>query len=314
MVEESNFLVSAPGKIIISGEHSVVYGKPALLAAVDRRLFVKIRGIEKGIKIIADEPEDLAQYAFQKTKEALNKKIKGGLKIKISSQIPVARGMGSSAALAVAMVGALFRYFKEPWDKNLINRIAYQIEKKQHGNPSGCDNSIACFGGFLWFQKRGESFKIRPLKIDFRLPEFVLLDSGRAKETTGEMVALVNEKFKVQKAETGRILDSLGRVTEKTASCFKKANFALLPVLIRENERLLEELGVVGKKAGKIIRKIEKLGGAAKICGAGGIKQGSGVILCYHQEAKVILDFAKKQKLTYFPVKLGVQGVRDEKN
>lgn len=314
MARERDIAVSAPGKIILSGEHSVVYGKPALLAAVDRRLFVKIKGIEKGIKIIADEPEDLAQYAFQKTKEVLGEKIKGGLKIKISSQIPVARGMGSSAALSVAMVGALSRYFKEPWDKKLINRIAYQIEKKQHGNPSGCDNSIACFGGFLWFQKKRESFKIKPLKIDFRLPEFVLLDSGRARETTGEMVALVNEKLKMQKAEIGRILDSLGRGTEKTANCFKKANFVLLPDLIRENERLLEELGVVGKKAGKIIRKIEKLGGATKICGAGGIKEGSGVILCYHQDPKVVLNFAKKQKLTHFPVKLGVQGVRDEKS
>lgn len=314
MARERGIAVSAPGKIILSGEHSVVYGKPALLAAVDRRLFVEIREIKRGIKIIADEPEDLAQYAFQKTKEALDKKIKGGLRIKISSQIPVARGMGSSAALSVAMAGALFRSFKKPWDKKLINRIAYQIEKKQHGNPSGCDNSIACFGGFLWFQKRGESFKIRPLKIDFKMPEFVLLDSGRAKETTGEMVALVNEKLKMQKAEIGRILDSLGRVTEKTANCFKKVNFVLLPDLIRENERLLEGLGVVSKKTGKIIRKIEKLGGAAKICGAGGIKQGSGVILCYHQNPKVILDFAKKQKLTHFPVKLGVQGVRDEKN
>lgn len=314
MARERDIAVSAPGKIILSGEHSVVYGKSALLAAVNRRLFVEIREIKGGIKIIANEPEDLAQYAFQKTKKALDEKIKGGLKIKISSQIPVARGMGSSAALSVAMVGALFRYFKKPWNKNLINRIAYQIEKKQHGNPSGCDNSIACFGGFLWFQKRGGSFKIKPLKIDFKLPEFVLLDSGRARETTGEMVTLVNEKLKTQETKIKRILDLLGKVTEKTANCFKKASFALLPVLIRENERLLEELGVVGKKTEKIIRRIERLGGAAKICGAGGIKEGSGAILCYHQNPKVILDFAKKQKLTHFPVKLGVQGVRDEKN
>lgn len=314
MAKKRSVVVSAPGKIIISGEHGVVYGEPALLAAINRRLLVKINENKEGVKIVADEPEDLAWYAFQKIKEGLGEKINGGLRIKISSGVPVARGMGSSAALAVAMTGALFRYFKRPWDKNLINRIAYQIEKKQHGNPSGCDNSIACFGGFLWFQKKDEDFKIKPLKFDFKLPKFVLLDSGRAKETTGEIVAEVKGKIKNKKEKIERILNSLGKVTIKTVSCFKQANFALLPGLIRENERLLEELGVVGEKAKKIITKIEKLGGAAKICGAGGVKEGSGVILCYHQEPKVILGFAKRQKLTHFPVDLGVPGVQDEKS
>jgi len=314
MVEERAVVVSAPGKIIFSGEHSVVYGQPALLAAIDRRLFVKTEKTQRGIEITADEPVELAKHALEKTKEILGGEIKGGLKIKITSQIPVARGMGSSAALAVAMAGSLSRYWKKPWNKNLINQIAYEIEKKQHGNPSGGDNSIVCFGGFLRFQKENGCFKLKPLKFDFKLPEFVLLDSGRAKETTGEMVAGVRGKYQQQKTKMTRVLKTVGSLTEKMIACFQQRRFRRLPELIKENELRLEEMGVVGEKARSLIRKIEKLGGAAKICGAGGLKEGSGVVLGYHPDQKLIINFAKKQKIPYFLVKLGVQGARDEKS
>jgi mevalonate kinase len=186
----------------------------------------------------------------------------------------------------------------KPWDKTLINQTAYEVEKKQHGRPSGGDNSIVCFGGFLRFQKKEGGFIIKPIKIERQLPEFVLLDSGRAKETTGEMVGLVGEKYKRQKAKTAKILDSLGKVTEGFVASFKKREFIRLADIIKENERLLEELGVVGERTKNLIRRIEKRGGAAKICGAGGLKKGSGVMLCYHQDPRVILNFAKNQGLT----------------
>ncbi len=314
MAQKRDILVSAPGKIILSGEHSVVYGQPALLTAVNRRLSVSIKEADQGIEIIADEPPDLARYALEKTEQLLKKEIKRGLKIKINSQIPVGRGFGSSAALAVAIVGGLFSYFGKTWDKALINQIAYEIEKKQHGNPSGGDNSVVCFGGFLRFQKRGEKFIIKPLKIKTSLPKFILLDSGRAKETTGEMVHCVSKKYKKEKLKVKRTLSLIGRTTIKTIAGFKKGNFNQLTTLIKENERLLEELGVVGQKAKRLIREIEKLGGAAKICGAGGLKAGSGVVLCYHPKPKIILNFAQKQKLVHFPVKLGTEGVKNEKN
>ena len=290
----------------------MVYGQPALLKAINRRLFL---GVEKAAKteIITCEPGKLAQFAFEKTIKAL-KEDPEGIKITISSQIPVARGLGSSAALAVAMVGGLFKYFKKPWQRNLINQIAFEIEKKQHGNPSGGDNSVVCFGGLLRFQKRAGKFTIKPLKTKLNLSRFILLDSGRAEETTGEMVGQVNKKLGKEKKKMTQKIALMGRLTEGMVKVFEKADFACLPELIRKNQRLLEEIGAVGEKAQEIIKKIEKLGGAAKICGAGGRKTGSGVILGYHPEPKVVLAWAKKRKLVHFPVKLGEQGLRDEKS
>jgi len=290
----------------------VVYGQPALLKAINRRLFL---GVEKAAKteIITCEPGKLAQFAFEKTIKAL-KEDPEGIKITISSQIPVARGLGSSAALAVAMVGGLFKYFKKPWQRNLINQIAFEIEKKQHGNPSGGDNSIVCFGGVLRFQKRVGKFIIKPLRTKLNLSRFVLLDSGRAEETTGEMVDQVSKKLNKEKKKMTQKIALMGKLTKAMIASFENADFTCLPELIKENQRLLEEIGVVGKKARKIIKKIEKLGGAAKICGAGGLKTGSGVILGYHQEPSLVLALAKKEKLVHFPVKLGAKGLKDEKS
>jgi len=297
MVKKS--LVSAPGKIILSGEHSVVYGQPAVLGAINRRLFIEIEKSEDKLEIISDEDTVLAYYALQKIEEFLGKKI-NNFKIKIKSEIPINRGMGSSAALSVAMVGGVFHWLNEEWNKSLINRIAYEIEKKQHQNPSGCDNSISLFGGLIIFQKG----KIK--KLDFAdLPNFILLDSGQAVESTGEMVSRVS-------AKSQKIFNKIGDITLRLIEVLKKGKPDGFKNLISENERLLEKLGVVGEKAKKIIREIEDLGGAAKICGAGGVKEGSGILLCYHQKQEILLGFAKKNQIPNYQLKFEKEGLRNE--
>lgn len=306
MVKKS--LVSAPGKIIISGEHSVVYGQPALLSAINKRLYVQIEENNQGVRIMADEPTELAEYALEKTREFLGERI-NHLKIKIKSEVPVNRGLGSSAALSVAMVGALFRWVGREWNKSLINQLALTIEKKQHQNPSGGDNSVSCFGGLMAFQQG----KIRRLKTKFDFQKFILIDSGQAIESTGEMVAGVGRKFQAPNSKTQKILDELGKITLRFIEEFKDPrHFDYSKCLISKNQRLLEKLGVVGKKAQRLVRLIEEQGGAAKICGAGGVKEGSGVLLCYHQNPKILLDFTQKEQIPYFKLKLGEEGLRDE--
>ncbi len=308
--------VSAPGKIILSGEHSVVYGQPAILTAINKRLYVEIKKGRGSTKIITDQNPELVHHALFNVIPAkagiyTNKKMFNNLKITIRSEIPVNRGLGSSAALAVALTGALLRWFNQKWNKKLINQIAFEIEKKQHGNPSGADNTIALHGGTIIFQKG----KIKRLKVS-HLPQFVFIDSGLASETTREMVKIVNAKIKNQNAKLQfkiqNLINNLGKVTAQCIKTLKEKNSNQLKFLIRENERLLEELGVVGEKAKRIIKEIESLGGAAKICGAGGLKKGSGILLCYHQNPQVLLNFAQKSHLKNYQLKLGAEGLRNE--
>lgn len=305
--------VSAPGKIILSGEHAVVYGYPAILAAVDRRLSIEIEKAKGGLEIISREPIGLVKYALEKTKEVFGEKIKEGLRIKIGSQIPVGCGMGSSAALAVAFTGAIFRFVNHPWSQEKINEIAYEIEKKQHGNPSGGDNSISTYGGFLWFRKETEKFKVFSHLAIKSSPKIFLIDSGKPEETTGEMVAMVKDSYSSYPRKIRRIFREMERITKEMLNLLLEKRHSRLGELFAVNEELLEALGVVSPKTQSLIKRIGKIGGGAKISGAGGKRKNSGIILAYHKDPEVLLGFAQREKLPLFEVELGEEGVRVEK-
>lgn len=308
--------VSAPGKIILSGEHSVVYGKPEIITAIDLRLRVAARELKNTAKSLifsSQEPVDLLKFAVKKVFKILGKSPKKGLEIGVDSEIPVGSGLGSSAALAVATTAALFKYFGQTFDKEKINEIAYEIEKKQHGTPSGGDNTIVTYGGFLWFRKEAEGVKLFHQLKPKRSVKLLLIDTGKPKETTGEMVRLVKDFSQKYPKKAKNIFQNIEEVTR----CFLKLliaekNYSLRD-LLKENERLLESLGVVSGQTKEIIRKIEDLGGGAKISGAGGKKAGSGIVLAYHQRPEVLLNFAQKENLSLFKVKLREEGVRVEK-
>lgn len=305
----------APGKLILSGEHSVVYGKPEIITAINRRLKVIVKkGKKKGRPLVffSQESTDLLDFAVKKVFKILGKQLKENLEIHVDSEIPVGSGLGSSAALAVATTAALFKYFNQPFNKEKINEIAYQIEKKQHGTPSGGDNTIATYGGFLWYRKETELLKLfQPLRFNpSRLPEFVLINTGRPMETTGEMVARVRKLYDRNKTWTEKILNKMEEVTKEMLVALHRLDKKKLMLVIKENERLLENLGIVSAFTKKVISEIDKIGGAAKVCGAGGKKLGSGIILAFHPQKENLFKLAEKRNLPTFEVKLGEEGVR----
>ena len=263
---------SAPAKLILSGEHAVVYGYPAIATAVNLRLTADSSG-------------------------------------KIDSNIPIGAGMGSSAAFAV-VASAL-----KLGDINLekINDMAYILEKGLHGNPSGVDNTVVTYGGFLWYRKENESFKtFKQIEAKVNLPKIYLLDTGKPSESTKEMVGMVGKRYSSRTTSTENIFKSIEKTTKGFLNLLLggKEEFG---ELISENERLLEELGVVSDKAKELIRVIEKTGGYAKISGAGGKKDGSGMAIVYYKDIEKISLLKKRYGIIIRPVKIGEEGLRIEK-
>jgi mevalonate kinase len=283
--------VSVPGKIHLMGEHAVVYGKPAILAAINQRLTVTVTDGDSNTSGYVADILRIVQKHFKTTR---------AVHIAIDSDIPAGYHLGSSAAVAVGVVGAVSYFLKKIWNPTLINQLAYEAEKLQHGNPSGADNTTVTFGGLIWYRKELEFLKSiwhLPFKLPATLNHFSLIDTGRPKENTGEMVAFVKSQKNLYK-----FLDANEIQTKKVAVAIKEGDEKMLIDAMRKGERTLEDIGVVSKKVIPIIRAVEKAGGAAKILGGGGRTDGVGYLLCYsHHPPNGSI-----------PIRLGEEGVRLE--
>ncbi|MCL6096236.1 MAG: mevalonate kinase [Patescibacteria group bacterium] len=237
-----------------------------------------------------------------------------GFELIIGSQIPVGAGMGSSGALSVSIVGALSLFLDKPFDKKVVNKIAFLAEQKKHGKPSGGDNTASCFGGLVWFKKDED---IKPL--DLSLPpevskNYYIINTGIPSETTGEMVSLVRGLMEKEPASTQKILDEQEKLAHKLLPALKAGNDNEIISIVKAGEQNLEKLGVVSLFAKKMIRDIEKSGGAAKICGGGGKTKGTGIVLIYHQSLKNLEKVLKSYRLKPVQLVLGVEGLREELN
>jgi mevalonate kinase len=315
-----NITVSAPGKIHLLGEHSVVYGYPALLASVGKRLYVTVKKQTTGSKeqeIIIHAPYGikLIGQAVNIFKNAYGIKNLPFLEMTIVSDIPVGSGMGSSAALASGVIGALLKSVKNIWNPIRINELAYEVEKIAHGNPSGADNTTVVFGGLLWFRKEFEFLKnIWSLPASqYKIPHFVFIDTGKPSETTKEMVGLVAEKHRKNPSYMRALFYDQELQTKKLLLAFREGNKEEILLAVRQGEKNLEEMGIVGNLVKKLIRDMESIKGAAKVCGAGGVQKGSGMVLCYHNDLTAVQNIVQKYGFKMYQMPLAGQGIRLEK-
>ncbi|EKD80236.1 MAG: hypothetical protein ACD_40C00169G0006 [uncultured bacterium] len=296
---------TAPGKVILAGEHAVVYGQPAIVAAVQMRTRVTI---ERGTL----EEGELVKRARRIVLEQAGEPKLDEVKIKVETTLPIGSGLGSSASLAAGIVGGLAEYMRLRWDKEKINAVTYEIEKGTHGNPSGIDNTAVVYGGLLRFERGtgGRENIMQRLKVRKILQRIWLVDSGKPEETTGEMVAYVKEQYEGN-SQFGEYFEKIGKISNELQKEIETDHFS--PDWIRDNERLLEKIGVVSEKAKVMIKAIEEIGGVAKICGAGGRKNGSGVILAYHPDDEKFESWLISTGQGYFQDHLGGPGWRREK-
>ncbi len=256
------------------------------------------------LKLLTVGQFDYQMLIIGETLNHYNTKLPSGFSVVIDLQIPIGSGMGSSAALAVALTGALTVFLKKEFLKEKINEIAFRAEQYIHGFPSGGDTSASCYGGFIWFRKETDKLKIiQP--IDLFLSEkiannFFIIDTGAPKESTGEMVASVRKLVGKRQIYADKIFTEQERLTRNLLSALQNNDEATIIKTIKSGERNLEKLGVVSPFVKKQIQKIEELGGAAKICGGGGKTKSTGVVLLYQNTPS---------QITYDTVHLGEEGV-----
>lgn len=294
--------VRTPGKLILSGEHAVVYGNPALAMAVNRFTETRISGqksqnilfnllnlryhqsqslpflrhlkhtiqnkYEKflqghyGIRDVLKEPFELLQYAVAHFIDNRKLDLPNGIEIHTESNIPIGCGMGSSAASVVSVMYAIANFLQKEVDLNHCHQLAWEAENIQHGHSSGVDIYLVLNGGCIIFQKNADK---KTLSVPTQ--SLLLANTGSPMSSTGECVAHAAPYLK----NDPELLQEFSDVTQTIAQGLQENSLPLLQEGVKQNHQLLVKIGVVPLVVQKFIADIENNGGAAKICGAGSV-------------------------------------------
>ena len=293
-LEPRTFSAHACGKIIVCGEHAVVYGKHAIavpipLAVVcevsardDRQCLVGIPawGIPMGLQL-TDAPTPV-QAAIQLIRERLGVH-KRGFAALLHAQVPRGSGLGGSAAMAVAAVRAFAGAFSVDMGASEVNDIAFACEQIAHGNPSGVDNTLSTYAQALLFRKSPRV--LQPLRIAGSM-HLVIGQSGTS-GLTAQMVQHV-AKVRLQREQwVDAILDDIDATVLAAKDALQMGDFAALGKLMDHNHVQLCRLGVSSRQLDALV-KIAKGAGAlgAKLTGGGG--GGAMVALCEDDGAHVL--------------------------
>lgn len=314
-------IASVPGKIILFGEHFVVYGNPAILMAVDLRLDVFVKVIQNSNKIYirSDDKKnvaDLINFELKNGKLSFFDPIMFtckmifkqrmiqdmGLDIKIKSAIPNGIGLGSSGAVSVATTAAISSLFKKTNKKN-VYIDAMETEKLIHKYSSGADCLISTVGGLVYYIK-DQKYK----KINYKDNlSFLIIDTG-IKHSTKKMVQKVKRFSEKENMQFLQIKKVAYDICNEAMKKIQKSDEVEIGRLMKENHKLLKQIGVTNKAIERIIKISDKAGVfGSKLTGAGG--GGSVISLVPSDEKKRIERIIKKQGYDVFPVRIDNNGL-----
>jgi mevalonate kinase len=269
---------SAPGKIILFGEHAVVYGRPALAVPVTQvHADVEVSDASRaGIWIDAPDINVHAELNTLPSDHPVAAAIHNflfllrvspfpNLEIKIGSTIPVASGLGSGAAVTVALLRALVSHLNHFMTEEEVNAFAYEIEKLHHGTPSGIDNTVVTYARPVYFVK-GQPLEIFKVGEPFTI---VIADTGISAPTK-ESVADVRHLWTNDKSRWETVFDNIGEISLTARRAIEAGKSEMLGELMNENHALLQELTVSSKELDRLVEAARDAGATgAKLSGGG---------------------------------------------
>lgn len=289
---------SAPGKAILLGEHAVVYGKPAIAIPVSQlRVEATVEAFRcPDNQIWIDSPvirlyknardlpyEHPLREAVDLTLQECEKKTFPGMMIRINSSLPIGGGMGSGAAVSCALIRALSAGIDgHPLPPETVNRLAFEVEKIHHGNPSGVDNTVITYEQPIYFKRNAPLVKVTvggPIHL-------VIADTG-INSATSTMVSGVRKRFEQNKEAYQQKFDSIEKLVDSAHKAIESGDIARLAETMNENHRLLQELEVSSFSLDRLVKTALTSGAlAAKLIGAGG--GGNMIALCTADTTKAV--------------------------
>lgn len=270
---------SAPAKVFLFGEHAVVYGEPAVLCAVDRRVTVhaeeaeedaihaedlSVTGVTERGGALTGEADELGyvRKAVEKAREEAG--TEAAVEVTISSEVPVGAGLGSSAAVVVAAIDAVSRELGAPLEAERVAELGYEVELSVQGSASPSDTYASATGGAVYVEPDVEMRSLDSSGLSF----VVGYDGGSA--PTGEMVEGVRRLTERNLVASG-VVELIGEVTRSGVGAVEENDLDMVGELMNLNHGLLEALGVGSTSLARMVWAAREAGArGAKLTGAGG--------------------------------------------
>jgi len=319
---------SAPAKVILFGEHFVVYGEPAVVLAIDKRAYASAQlrkderiyikstnmgasGTFKGERFQVEKGGLKARLKLEPVKNAVQQVLeraqrKAGVNVRVKSNIPVSAGLGSSAAVATSTVVAVSNLLGLELSHDHIFRMAYESERLVHGTPSGIDPAISTYGGVLQFQ-RGKDFT--PLSVQTDIP--LVIGNTKVERSTGELVAMVRRIKGHYPSIIDPIIRTGGKIALDAVEALKRDDLQTVGELMNINHALLCAVGVSHEVLERLVyaaRKGNALG--AKLTGGGG--GGCMIALAREDKMKQVMNSIERVGGTAFEARKTDEGAKIE--
>lgn len=270
---------TAPGKIILVGEHAVVYGRPAIAVPVWERVAtatitngppnsgccIAAKDIDRTLLLAQATDDEPLALATRMALAQLDLPANPDWQIDLTSQLPIASGLGSGAALSAALVKAIYAHVGQSISPEQVSRVVYASEQLYHGTPSGIDNTVIAHGTPIWFVK-GEAPTAFVPKESFTI---VIADSGitaPTKETVGD----VRKGWQAKPTHYEAWFDAIGNIVQQTRDAIEMGTVVGLGGLFQQNQSILHQLGVSSAPLERLIDVAQRAGSlGAKLSGGG---------------------------------------------
>lgn len=264
-------MARAFGKIILAGEHAVVYGYPAIAMTLDLEVHIFAKLSKKPGLVFLNpkiDPEHKSALLFAEVLPRLIKLLGprvAELEFQIDSDIPGGCGLGSSAALSVGLIRAVLEFLGESRTPNQIADMALELEKIFHGNPSGVDHTVIAQEGLIWFQKGRFEKIVSKQALNFKI--------SMASPHAGTLAAVqaVRQRYEQDPIQTTQLFEAISRLTFQMRSAIEQGDLDKIGQLMNQNHELLKQLGVSTSELDALCALALEQGAlGAKLTGAGG--------------------------------------------
>ncbi|MDX1687574.1 MAG: mevalonate kinase [Candidatus Promineifilaceae bacterium] len=274
---------SAPAKVILFGEHAVVYGRPAIAAPVSqvRATALVADSAPTGVRLVAPDigeaywladagEEDPLAAAVRSVQEAAGRSRLPNLTITVRSNIPVASGLGSGAATAAALIRALALHLERPdlASNESVSSLTYEVETLHHGTPSGIDNTVVAYERPVYFIRRSPENQIdtfragRPLRL-------LIADTG-IRSSTRDVVSDVRRQWQAEPERFEEIFTACGRIADAARRAIEAGDLERVGSLMQENQVWLRQMTVSSTELDRLAEAAGEAGAlGAKLSGAG---------------------------------------------